>query len=65
MNVDIKVLCSECKECKRFEVLQQTMTNDDGSYELILCCKHLDMCRNAVKVWKKRNDNNISMLDIN
>ncbi len=56
MKADVQVLCSACDKCKKFEVEQETFWANGEPYERLLYCKNVDICQNAVDIWKKHNE---------
>lgn len=58
MNINVEVLCNECKNCNNFEIEQTNFYTGDKVYDRAFTCKHFQQCFTALRIWEKQNETN-------
>lgn len=56
MNINAGVLCPACQHCEKLEVVQENLWADERTYDRLFHCEHIEICINAVKIWKKNEE---------
>lgn len=54
MNINVNVLCEECRSCDRFKLKQDDFWSERRIYASFCYCENLDICQKAVEVWEKQ-----------
>ncbi len=59
MNINIQVLCNQCRECQYLKVRQHDMYADEKIYDRVYFCEHYERCLETIRVWEKQNESHI------
>lgn len=57
MTINTEVLCESCKECRLFSIKEEELWGADELYGKIYYCKNIEICKKAVEIWEKQNEN--------
>ena len=60
MNINVQVLCEECRKCPNLRIETTDLWAEDRIYDKIFSCENLKECIVVAEILEKQNESNHS-----